>query len=788
MRRLQVLACVVAVVGSAARAHGQGIDAATVAAYEKLGAKYGGWINREGFLEFEAGRQNAERGLPGFNFHDAPIPTKLPQVAVPFGLDLGHTEWTNADLQVLVPLKSLTALSLRSTKVTSAGLKALAPLDNLVALDLSWNQEVNDQALKQLAPLKKLKALNLFYTPISNAGLKELAPLPGLEALRIGCTQVTDAGLKELAPLRNLNALCLTGTEVTDAGLKELAPLQNLATLYLRGDWVTNAGLKEIAALKNLMWLDLWHTGVTDAGLKELAGLKRLVALELGATLVTDAGLKELLPLGNLTTLGLSDTRILGHGIKDLAPLKKLAALAVPVTDASLRSLREIGLLHALPEAWGKDDTRPKAQDEVVALELGRTEVTDAGLKELVPLHNLTTLELHHAGVTGPGLKHLAPLKKLTTIHITLSDAVLQALREINALHWLGQAMAKNGGRPRSQDDVDALDTGATFGGSRVERLRGSIAGTDGMPIVAPPREAEETALTAVAVQPQVIPSDVTDAGLKELTVLKNLTALSLWRTPVTGAGLKDLAPLKKLVLLDLANTEVTDAGLKELAPFTKLEHLVLDFTEVSDEGVKHLVPLKNLSTLQLDHTNVTDAGLKALAPLTNLTGLSLMRTKATGAGFKAWPTVKNLAWVEISMTDSSLRTLRELGLLHKLRDARGKDGSRPKSLDDVVELNIGSAEVTEAGIKELAVFRNLARINLAWQHGVTPATLKALAALKSLTTLDLSGARFAAGGVEELASLTNLRTLYLWQADVTPVEQDAIRKALPKCVVHGPR
>jgi len=47
----------------------RGIDAATVAAYEKLGAIYGGWVKREsGAIGFQPGRDQAEKGLPGFRF------------------------------------------------------------------------------------------------------------------------------------------------------------------------------------------------------------------------------------------------------------------------------------------------------------------------------------------------------------------------------------------------------------------------------------------------------------------------------------------------------------------------------------------------------------------------------------------------------------------------------------------------------------------------------------------------------------------------------------------------
>ena len=57
----------------------------------------------------------------------------------------------------------------------------------------------------------------------------------------------------------------------------------------------------------------------------------------------------------------------------------------------------------------------------------------------------------------------------------------------------------------------------------------------------------------------------VTDAGLKELKHLKQLTSLSLWDTQVTDAGLKELKDFKQLTTLKLDHTKVTAAGVKEL-------------------------------------------------------------------------------------------------------------------------------------------------------------------------------------------------------------------------------
>ena len=151
------------------------IDPEIIAAYEKLGAKYGSFeIDDLGTLKFSREKEMAKQRLPGFYLFslDDGMLLKLPPVPVPFGLET-FAQLTDEELKELKHLKNLAALDLHSTKVTDAGLKELKDLTNLTSLDLD-------------------------------------------------CTQITDAGLKELKDLKNLTGLNLRGTKVTDAGLKEL--------------------------------------------------------------------------------------------------------------------------------------------------------------------------------------------------------------------------------------------------------------------------------------------------------------------------------------------------------------------------------------------------------------------------------------------------------------------------------------------------------------------------------------------------------------------------------------
>jgi hypothetical protein len=64
------------------------IDPETIAAYEKLGAKYGGFVD-DGFgrVMFSPGKEAADKGLPGFYIRSLKnrLLFKLPPIQVPVG-------------------------------------------------------------------------------------------------------------------------------------------------------------------------------------------------------------------------------------------------------------------------------------------------------------------------------------------------------------------------------------------------------------------------------------------------------------------------------------------------------------------------------------------------------------------------------------------------------------------------------------------------------------------------------------------------------------------------------
>jgi Leucine-rich repeat (LRR) protein len=149
---------------------------------------------------------------------------------------------TDTEVQTVTEAQAIKAIEKFGGKVVRDD---NAPDRPVVEVDLSYT-EFTDAGLKRLAPLKRLQTLKLTRTRVTDAGLKELASLKTLQTLTLAGTQVTDAGLKELAGLKSLRLLFLDSTRVTDAGLRELAELKSLQFLDLAGTQVTDAGVAEL--------------------------------------------------------------------------------------------------------------------------------------------------------------------------------------------------------------------------------------------------------------------------------------------------------------------------------------------------------------------------------------------------------------------------------------------------------------------------------------------------------------------------------------------------------------
>jgi Leucine-rich repeat (LRR) protein len=281
-------------------------------------------------------------------------------------VQLGLSKCTDADLKMLADLKSLGSLTLYRTAVTDAGLQALTAIKTLTTLDLG-STKITDAGLKELAGLPALERLTLNGTQITGAGLKELTALKKLGSLSLADSKLTDEGLLALGELESLRSLDLSQTKITGSGLRHLSRLTSLENLTLSFTGLTDSGLQGLPKWPELQQLSLHRTAVTDAGLKELAGLNALQHLTLSSTAVTGSGLKELTARKSLQRLELSSAKVTDEGLKGLAGLAALEMLDLDgngqVTDAGLKELAGLTSLQSL--------------------NLARTKVTKAGVEQL---------------------------------------------------------------------------------------------------------------------------------------------------------------------------------------------------------------------------------------------------------------------------------------------------------------------------------------------------------------------------------------------------------------------
>lgn len=299
------------------------IDKITLAALEKQGLRQKGYMGVSPYgieigkteevlnyrdvvpaFELEVGA-NDQFGRPYGRFLGAP------RISVPFGLRIerrtptadaselehliGQTrlthlrlfrDFTNADLETVAELKSLTHLDLSGTQVTGLGMKHLASLNNLAYLDLRGTR-VPASSLKPLLGLKNLTELCLDSQMVVDDDLENVAVLKSLTRLTIrsnstlrhrdldkmpGNTEfrITGVGLKRLTTLPKLKALDVV-VILSDEEVKVLTEFKGLESLSvsLTGA-VSDAGLKSLAGAKNINRLSLWSKTVTAEGVAEL--------------------------------------------------------------------------------------------------------------------------------------------------------------------------------------------------------------------------------------------------------------------------------------------------------------------------------------------------------------------------------------------------------------------------------------------------------------------------------------------------------------------------------------
>lgn len=125
-------------------------------------------------------------------------------------------------------------------------------------------------------------------------------------------------------------------------------------------------------------------------------------------------------------------------------------------------------------------------------------------------------------------------------------------------------------------------------------------------------------------------------------------------------------------------NSTITDDLLRDIGRFSEITELWLDDSTIADDQMRHLSKLRNLSVLYLTFTSISDEGVAHLQNLNRLRILDLSDTQIRGESFK-----------HLSCRES----LEELNLQETMH-------------------------LTDEGVRQLRLFRNLKRLNLLTTRG----------------------------------------------------------------------
>lgn len=224
---------------------------------------------------------------------------------------------TDAAMDDLAKIPTLTEIDLRGTRVTNAGIARLAVLPELESIWISGDH-ISDECCTSLAKMKHLKLLQADETKIGDAGIKELANLKELRQLRLEHTNVSDEALKTIGKFKELGRLNLSWTKVTDQGMPYLRGLTQMRQFTLQSTKVTDKGLESFSNMTALEELNVAECKVSDRGCEIISRTPTFLILQLANTPITDNGLAYLARLKNLLKLNIRATKTTDVGITRL--------------------------------------------------------------------------------------------------------------------------------------------------------------------------------------------------------------------------------------------------------------------------------------------------------------------------------------------------------------------------------------------------------------------------------------------------------------------------------------
>ncbi len=177
-----------------------------------------------------------------------------------------------------------------------------------------------------------------------------------------------------------------------------------------------------------------------------------------------------------------------------------------------------------------------------------------------------------------------------------------------------------------------------------------------------------------------------------------DLTCVNLHGNPkVQNEDLECFKDCIKLTELDLSHTRVSNAGLVHFKNCKRLKKLQLGYTPIGDAGLQNFIDCEDLIHLNLADLNVTDQGLGNFKDCEKLNTLDLRATKVSSSGLANFKDARHLRIVYLTET--------------KIGDAALVNFKNSK--EQLRNLDLLGTEVTDEGLKHLAIFTKLERLDL---------------------------------------------------------------------------
>ncbi len=168
---------------------------------------------------------------------------------------------------------------------------------------------------------------------------------------------------------------------------------------------------------------------------------------------------------GSTEDLLVPDEAVAAADKKSIDALRAKGILVIPVgTDSHYLSVSFVNFREALDAELA---SLVPLRDQIIWLNLGRTNITDSGMKTIGKLTKLRQLNLEHTNIDGTGFKELAPLSDLAVINLVgtkVGDQVLpdlSQLKSIKKIFLFGANTTVNGivGLKKKFPNID-IDTG----------------------------------------------------------------------------------------------------------------------------------------------------------------------------------------------------------------------------------------------------------------------------------------------------------------------------------------